>query len=224
MSEDDVARFLDSIEVDASLGLRDRALFELLYSSGLRSSEAAALKVGDLDLERRLVRVVRGKLAKDRVVPMTENAAAYLAELVAGKDGERPVFWGKGTKRLRSSGIGQRFVALAKRCGIYRNGLSVHAMRHACATHLLAHGADLRYVQTLLGHSSVETTVRYTVERTESLRRHYLRAHPRENEYRARVDGSYREGVAALVAALTRAAERRERKRSHHGGTDGKEA
>ncbi|MGO8694008.1 MAG: tyrosine-type recombinase/integrase [Rectinemataceae bacterium] len=81
---------------------------------------------------------------------------------------------------------------LMRRSGLDREGLSVHALRHACATHLLAHGADLRYVQELLGHSSVQTTVRYTQENIENLRRCYLRAHPRENEHRAFVDPVYR--------------------------------
>ncbi len=81
--------------------------------------------------------------------------------------------------------------------------------RHACATHLLAHGADLRYVQELLGHSSVQTTVRYTQENIENLRRRYLRAHPRENEHRAFVDDAYRANLAQLQERLTKAAHKR---------------
>ena len=96
-----------------------------------------------------------------------------------------------------------------RRAGLDREGLSVHALRHACATHLLAHGADLRYVQELLGHSSVQTTVRYTQENIENLRRRYLRAHPRENEHRAVVDAAYRANLAELQERLTKAAYKR---------------
>jgi integrase/recombinase XerD len=203
LSEEDVAAFLDGIDPGNAIGLRDRALFELLYSSGLRSGEAGALLVKDIDLRARLVRVVCGKLRKDRVVPMTENAARYLEELLRGKEADARAF-GSARRKLTSSGIWQRFQKLCEQAGMRGKGLTVHSLRHACATHLLAHGADLRYVQALLGHGSVETTVRYTNDRTENVRRRYLRFHPRENEYRKTVDEAYRAMVGTLVARLER--------------------
>ena len=168
LGEDEVARFLDGIDTDAPFGLRDRALFELIYSSALRAGEASGLCVGDVNLERRLIRVRMSKYSKDRIVPMTELAAERLADLVHGRRVDRPVFRGSGGKRVSGSTINHHFKTLMKRAELYREGLSVHALRHACATHLLAHGVDIRYVQGLLGHKSVQTTVRYTNELVEN--------------------------------------------------------
>jgi hypothetical protein len=106
-----------------------------------------------------------------------------------------------------------------KRSGLYREGLSVHALRHACATHLLAHGADIRYVQGLLGHKSVQTTVRYTNELVENLRRRYLRGHPRENESRRAVDDAYKQGFEGLMRRLEKAMKNRERRWKQASGT-----
>ena len=212
LSEDEVARFLDGIDTDAPFGLRDRALFELIYSSALRAGEASALCVGDVDLERRLLRVRESKYSKDRIVPMTELAAERLADLVHGQSVDRPVFRGSGGKRVSASTINHHFKTLMKRAGLYREGLSVHALRHACATHLLAHGADIRYVQGLLGHKSVQTTVRYTNELVENLRRRYLRGHPRENESRRAVDEAYKQGFDALMGRLEKAKRNRDRR------------
>jgi len=209
LTEDEVARFLDGIDIVDALGLRDRALFELIYSSGLRAGEAAGLLVSDVDLSGRLLRVRMSKFSKDRIVPITENAASYLADLIGSRAPDVPLFWGSGLPTLSRSGISRRFKELLRRAHMDQDGLSVHALRHACATHLLAHGADLRYVQELLGHSSVQTTVRYTQENIDNLRRRYLRAHPRENEHRAFVDSSYRARLAQLLERLTKAAHNR---------------
>jgi site-specific recombinase XerD len=213
LSEAEVGKFLDGIDVHLRMGLRDRALFELIYSSGLRAGEAARLTVEDIDFETRLVRIRLSKFGKDRMVPMTANAAHYLVEYL----GERPraaspearVFRGLGAPTLGVQAINQRFKALLARSGMYREGLTVHSLRHACATHLLAHGADLRYVQSLLGHRSVETTVRYTHESIENLRRRYLCAHPRENEHRAQLDEDYRARFEVLLGRLIHAARKR---------------
>lgn len=203
LSEEEVARFLDGIEDYAGrTKRRDRPLFELIYSSALRAGEAARLLAADVDLENRLVKVRLGKFSKDRVVPMTELAASLVAGLVTRKQPDALVFRGLGTTTVSATAINRRFKELLRRAGMYREGLTVHALRHACATHLLAHGADLRYVQTLLGHESVETTVRYTNELTENLRRRYLRAHPRENEQRRTIDQAYRVSFGALIQRL----------------------
>jgi site-specific recombinase XerD len=209
LTEGEVARFLDGLDCSDALGLRDRALFELIYSSGLRAGEAASLLVGDVDLPGRLLRIRMSKFSKDRIVPITENAASYLADLIGSRPPDSPLFWGSGLSTLSRSGISRRFKELMRRSGLDREGLSVHALRHACATHLLAHGADIRYVQELLGHASVQTTVRYTQENIENLRRRYLRAHPRENEHRAVVDDAYRANLAELQERLTKAAHKR---------------
>ena len=124
LSEEEVARFLDGIDTDAPFGLRDRALFELIYSSALRAGEASGLCVGDVDLERRLIRVRESKYSKDRVVPMTELAAERLADLIHGRSVDRPVFRGSGGKRVSGTTINHHFKTLMKRAGLYREGLS----------------------------------------------------------------------------------------------------
>ena len=212
MSEAEVARFLDGIDTTNALGLRDRALFELIYSSGLRAGEAASLLVGDVDLSGRLLRVRMAKFSKDRTVPITENAASYLSDLIGSRHADSPLFWGSGLPTLSRAAITRRFKELVRRSGLDREGLSVHALRHACATHLLAHGADIRYVQELLGHSSVQTTVRYTQENIENIRRRYIRAHPRENEFRPVLDDAYRANLAQLQERLTKAAYKRDQR------------
>lgn len=210
LGEGDVARFLDGIDMDAPHGLRDRALYELIYSSALRAGEASRLCVGDVDLERRLIRVRESKYSKDRVVPMTELAAEKVAELIHGRSIDMPVFRGSKSRRVSGATINHHFKTLMRRAGLYREGLSVHELRHACATHLLAHGADIRYVQGLLGHKSVQTTVRYTNELVENLRRRYLRGHPRENESLRTVDEAYMRGFEALMGRLRQAKRKRE--------------
>ena len=219
LSEGEVASFLDGIDTDASFGLRDRALYELIYGSGLRAGEASGLCVGDVDIERRLLRVRESKYSKDRVVPMTELAAERLADLVHGRSSDAPVFRGSMGKRVSGATINHHFKTLMKRAGLYREGLSVHALRHACATHLLAHGADIRYVQGLLGHKSVQTTVRYTNELVENLRRRYLRGHPRENESRRTVDEAYKQGFEGLMGRLEKAKRKREKRAAKKDST-----
>ncbi len=185
------------------------------------SLEASRLCVGDVDLERRLLKIRESKYSKDRVVPMAELAAERVAELILGRSPEDPVFRGSQGTRVSGAAINQRFKTLMKRAGLYREGLSVHELRHACATHLLAHGADIRYVQGLLGHKSVQTTVRYTNELVENLRRRYLRGHPRENESRRTVDEAYRVGFEALMGRLKEAKRRRQRRREAAGTMGG---
>ena len=212
LSEADVARFLDSIDTALPFGFRDRALFELIYSSGLRSGEASSLTVGDVDLSQRLLRVHEGKYSKDRVVPITELAAELLAEFIRSRPVDTPVFRGTSGLRLRAAAVNVRFKEIARREGLYRQGLSVHSLRHACATHLLAHGADIRYVQGLLGHKSVQTTVCYTNELLENLRRRYVRGHPRENEMRREIDESYRKAFGELASRLGKAKRKRDQR------------
>jgi integrase/recombinase XerD len=200
MTEEEMNAFLDGIEPDTDLGLRDRALFELLYSSGLRVSEAAKLTVGDIDFNSRMILIRESKWGKDRIVPVNEAAAAFLKQFVAGREERKDerVF---GV--LRGSSINNRFQKLLKERGLARELLSAHSIRHSIATHLLARGADLRYVQELLGHRSIETTAGYTHELAENLKRIYRSHHPRENEYYKEVDEAYLRRVEALTAELT---------------------
>jgi integrase/recombinase XerD len=205
LSQEEMGRLLDGIDVGRPLGLRDRAMFELMYSTGMRVQETINLKVEEIDLDGRQLLVRESKWGKDRVVPVSKVAAEHV-ERYLGSRGVKagPVFVCIHGK-LGKSAVNRRFQKWAREAGVMKSGLSTHSIRHAVATHMLANGADLRYVQELLGHSSIETTVRYTHELTENLRRIYRSYHPRENELRRELDGQYLAKVEALRKELARA-------------------
>ena len=206
LTQAQMGQLLDSIDIHARLGLRDRALFELLYSSGLRVSEAARLEVADVDVAAREVLVRQGKWGKDRLVPVSQVAVSFLKLYlqVWGRSGGR-LFGGQWPRdRLSGAAINRRFKTLLRRAGLYREGLSAHSIRHSLATHLLENGADLRYVQELLGHESIETTVVYTNELHENMKRIYKSYHPRENQLWCEVDDEYLGRLQTLQAQLQR--------------------
>jgi integrase/recombinase XerC len=168
----EVDETLARLEGDDPLPLRNRALVELVYSAGLRAAEAVALDLGDVDFEQELVHVRQGKGAKDRVVPLGEEAAFHVARyLRAG----RPRLTRGATDALFLSTRGRRLDTSTLR----RLVPHPHRLRHAFATHLLEGGADLRTIQELLGHSSLSTTQVYSHVDGKRLRRVYDRAHPR---------------------------------------------
>jgi site-specific recombinase XerD len=162
---------LEALGDETPLELRNRALFELVYSAGLRSREAVELDLGDVDFEQEAV-TVHGKGGKERVVPLGEEAAHWLARYLKtarpalAADGERALFLSARGRRLDTSTL-RRVVP------------HPHRLRHAFATHLLEGGADLRTIQELLGHSSLSTTQVYSHVDARRLRRVYDRAHPR---------------------------------------------
>lgn len=182
---DDVLRILGSVPGDEPGELRDRALLEVLYSTGARISEAVGLDADDIDRANRTVRL-DGKGGKQRLVPIGRPALAALdAYLVRG----RPAFArrGRGTPavflnarggRLSRQGAWGVLKSAAERAGI-RAPVSPHTLRHSFATHLLEAGADVRVVQELLGHASVTTTQVYTLVTVNTLREVYALAHPR---------------------------------------------
>jgi site-specific recombinase XerD len=162
---------LDSLETEDALGLRNRALFELVYSAGLRSQEAVDLELGDVEFDQELVRV-RGKGGKERAVPLGEEASYRLRRYL--EDG-RPSLVRGAENRLFVSARGRPLDT-----GTLRRLLpNPHRLRHAFATDLLEGGADLRTIQELLGHSSLSTTQVYSHVDAKRLRRIYDRAHPR---------------------------------------------
>lgn len=201
LDEAEVGTLLESIAADDFLSLRDRALFELMYSSGLRPSEAGRVKKEDIDTENRMVIIRQSKFGKDRVVPVTENAIRFLIALMEIRTGEY-LFGVSGRKPLSYNALETRFIAHCKRAAVYRPHISAHSLRHSCARHLLAHGADIRYVQRLLGHASIETTVIYTYEQTEQLKKVYRLHHPRENMLYREVDSLYLERLVSLRERL----------------------
>jgi site-specific recombinase XerD len=163
---------LESLEGDTPLALRNRALVELVYSAGLRSAEAVNLDLGDVDFEQELVHVRSGKGAKDRVVPLGEEAAHWVARYLRDA---RPSLARGANDALFLSARGRRLDTSTLR----RLVPHPHRLRHAFATHLLEGGADLRTIQELLGHSSLSTTQMYSHVDAKRLRKVYDAAHPR---------------------------------------------
>jgi integrase/recombinase XerD len=182
LAPEEVDRFLASIDPSTPRGLRDRALFELIYSCGLRISEAADLSFDRLYLSERVIRVI-GKGRKERLVPFGEEAALWLERyieegrpaLVKGRTDR--VFLNQAGKGISRKGIWKRFDGLRTASGV---AAKVHTFRHSFATHLLAGGADLRTVQELLGHSDISTTQIYTHIDPESLQDYHRDYFPRK--------------------------------------------
>ena len=168
----EVERTLEALEGDGPVALRNRALVELVYSAGLRSAEAVGLDLGDIDFEQELVHVRQAKGGKERVVPLGEEAALWLARYLRDA---RPVLASGANDAFFLSARGRRLDTSTLR----RVVPHPHRLRHAFATHLLDGGADLRTIQELLGHSSLSTTQVYSHVDPRHLRRVYDKAHPR---------------------------------------------
>ncbi len=185
LSVDSVFRLLDSIEPEGVLAARNRALFEMLYSCGIRVSELAGLNVYDVDPAAGTVRVF-GKGAKERVVPVggkaLEAIASYRDALRQAGVSVAPggaLFLNRDGQRLSARSIARILKRLAAACGIL-TPVSPHTLRHTFATHMLDSGADLRSVQELLGHKNLSTTQKYTHVSIERLMETYDKAHPRK--------------------------------------------
>jgi site-specific recombinase XerD len=183
LSARDAARLLDAIAASDPLQRRDRAMFELAYSCGLRAEEIVSLDVADVDHDAEQVRV-EGKGRKTRVVPVGEPALAAVREYL---ERARPalqaapagaLFLSKTGRRLGTSDVRRRLRGWTARSGVGQ-GISPHSLRHSFATHLLDGGADLRSIQEMLGHASVSSTQIYTRVESARLRSAYARSHPR---------------------------------------------
>lgn len=184
LTEDEVEQLLEQPDSEDALGLRDRTMLEVLYATGLRVSELINLRIEQLNLRQGVVRVT-GKGSKDRLVPMGDESISwierYLGEarsvILAGKQNDALFPTRRGNAMTR-----QAFWYMIKRyagkAGI-KKSLSPHTLRHAFATHLLNHGADLRVVQMLLGHSDLSTTQIYTHISRERLKKMHEQHHPR---------------------------------------------
>jgi len=168
----EIEEIVDGFDGDDPLAIRNRAVVELVYSAGLRASEAVGLDLGDVDFEQEIVHVRQGKGAKDRVVPLGERAATFVAEYLhdarpaLARGAENALFLSVRGRRLDTSFL-RRLVP------------HPHRLRHSFATHLLEGGADLRTIQELLGHASLSTTQMYSHVDAKRLRKVYDGAHPR---------------------------------------------
>jgi len=178
LSEDDVEALLAAPDTATDLGLRDRAMLETLYATGLRVSELIALKIFEVNLNAGVVRVM-GKGSKERLVPLGEEAVDWISKYLKArkKDSHTLFLTARGAGMTR-----QAFWQLIGRYGrraVPGKKLSPHVLRHAFATHLINHGADLRVVQMLLGHADISTTQIYTHVARERLKALHAKHHPR---------------------------------------------
>lgn len=184
LSRAEVSHLIAQVQGQDAIALRDRALLELMYASGLRVSEVTSLEVGDVDFEEAIVRT-RGKGGKERIVPV--GRAALLAIRIYLRAGRRQLTKDRPQRhlfvnfrggQLTRQGLYKIVRKYAERAGLGAN-LSPHTLRHTFATHLLSGGCDLRSVQEMLGHADVATTQTYTHLTTERLKDVYFTAHPR---------------------------------------------
>ena len=184
LTEEEVEALLAAPAVHDPLGNRDRAMLEVLYATGLRVSELVNLRYGQINLNQGVIRIV-GKGNRERLIPLGDEAVRWLTEFVRGARDE--ILLDRQTDYLFPTRRGDRMTRqafwhiikrYASKAGIAK-GLSPHTLRHAFATHLLNHGADLRVVQILLGHSDLSTTQIYTHVASERLKELHSRHHPR---------------------------------------------
>jgi len=183
LTVDDALRLMNAPEGDAVDGLRDRAVLETLYSTGIRASELIGINFEDINRNDHLIRI-RGKGRKERIVPVGSKALAAIDAYAARKNDkakdekDESVFTGPSGKRLTARTVQRILGNYRKKLGLSQKA-SPHTLRHSFATHLLESGADLRAIQELLGHASLSTTQRYTQVNLDSLMETYDKAHPR---------------------------------------------
>ncbi|MFF0522674.1 tyrosine recombinase XerC [Actinomadura nitritigenes] len=184
LTQDDAARLLDTMDAEGPMGLRDLAVLEVLYGTGVRVSELCGLDIDDLDTGRRTIRVL-GKGNRERTVPVGEPAVRAVEDwlragrpAVATEDSGPALFLGARGGRLHPTSARRIVHSRISDAGTMPD-LSPHGLRHTAATHLLEGGADLRSVQEILGHASLQTTQLYTHVSAERLKQVHRQAHPR---------------------------------------------
>jgi len=185
LTKKEVLKVLAAVRGATPIALRDRAVLETLYATGIRYSELAKLTPYDVDTEERLLRVIEGKGRKDRYVPLTHAAAraieAYLVKArgkLLGRSKAPYLFLSYKGGILYDSMVNKRLARWVRKAGIKKH-VTCHTFRHSVATHLLRGRADIRHIQALLGHASLKSTERYTRVELSDLRRVIARAHPR---------------------------------------------
>jgi integrase/recombinase XerD len=190
LSVSEVERILSVPDVKTPLGIRDRAILEFFYSTGIRRFELGRLKVLDIDFTNATVFVEQGKGKKDRLIPVSRRAldwaGKYMEEVRFGLlRGEDPgyLFLSHQGRKLDESSIGSMVTEARKESGVMKNG-STHMFRHTTATLMLENGADIRYVQEMLGHSDLSSTQVYTHVAIRKLKEVYERTHPSERDSR----------------------------------------
>lgn len=186
MDKDQVKRLLQAAHMTTPTGFRDRTIFEVLYSTGIRGGELCNLLLYDLDLPGRTLRVLQGKGRKDRVVPIGKVACSYLAEyiktvrpILLGEKQSSTVFVTARGDGFKTNNLRQQFMLHRDRAGL-GDIYTVHSLRHTCATEMLKGGASIRHVQELLGHADIATTQIYTHVVQSDLKKAHARTAPSE--------------------------------------------
>jgi integrase/recombinase XerD len=181
-----VTKLLQAARLSTPTGFRDRTLFEVLYSTGLRGGELCKLTLYEVNLQERMLRVIEGKGRKDRVVPVGKVAASYLAEyiravrpILLGDQQTPAVFVTARGAPFKTNNLRQQFILHRDRAGL-PDIITVHSLRHTCATEMLKGGASIRHVQELLGHASISTTQIYTHVVQTDLKKAHARTAPSE--------------------------------------------
>lgn len=187
LSKKEIGELLSAPNLETPLGIRDRAILEVFYSTGIRCTELINLTLQDIDLNSGEIRINQGKNAKDRLAPLGEVARDFLEAYLhqsrpklAGS-GENLLFVTYRGKRLLRSDLSDLVRKYTQKAGL-KKGVSPHGLRHTCATHLLKGKADIRQIQAILGHKSIATTQRYTRVEITDLKRVLKRCHPRERK------------------------------------------
>lgn len=184
MTEEEVVKLIEAPSRDNLLGLRDRAMFETLYSTGMRVSELVSLNLDSIDFIGSVVKVL-GKGKKERLLPIGETALEAINKYLSSRNSSKKIkiqtktlFLNKNNTRITDRGV-RKVINKYIRTASLKSGISPHTLRHSFATHLLNRGADLRSVQELLGHANLSTTQIYTHLTTDKLKAVYDKAHPR---------------------------------------------
>ncbi len=182
LTESEMKKFLDALPSDKILALRNKAIIELLYSSGIRISELVGLNVNNIDIMGDMIKV-KGKGRKERILPLGSSAEKSLRNYLDKRNSQnKALFLNRFGNRISTVGVFKAINKCAKLLSLKKK-VSPHVFRHSFATHLLNRGADLRSVQELLGHSNITTTQVYTHLTIENLKRVYDRAHPRARRF-----------------------------------------
>ncbi len=189
MSEKQVEKLLNQPDLSTALGFRDRTILETLYSTGIRNTELRNLNIYDVDFNQLQTNIIKGKNAKDRVVPLGEIAADYIHEyLISARPklnhrsaivSNELLFISKNGLQITKANLIWIIAKYVKEADLKQN-YTPHSLRHSCATHMLRAGADIRYIQEMLGHASVATTQIYTKVEVTDLRAMHRQCHPRE--------------------------------------------
>ncbi|NRA38827.1 MAG: tyrosine-type recombinase/integrase, partial [Planctomycetes bacterium] len=186
LSIEEIKSILAQPDMTTPFGVRDRAILEVFYSTGMRRMEICNLKIDDIDYSAAIIRIVQGKGKKDRVIPIGERAAGFLRlyienvrDLLLADANDRLVFVSKSGAAYVRNTMGDTVRKYLRAAGITKKG-ACHLFRHSMATHLLDNGADIRYIQEMLGHASLDTTAKYTQVSIERLKAVHSACHPAE--------------------------------------------